>query len=176
MINGKKENLRFFESEEEVESYFQHYNNLEERALTDHTEISSPLKKVKSFNENGWWSKDSGCLAVTTKDGKIVGSIIFSRKTEMELSIGYRLLKTKDRNNGYMGEALGLFSKYLFETIPLFTRLTIFTPEDNTPSRKMAEKCGYKLEGILRNAYFYRGKICNWTLYSLLREECLTNN
>ena len=71
-----------------------------------------------------------------------------------------------------MTKSLRLFSSYLFETIPLITRLSLFTAENNISSRKLAEKCGYKQEGILRDAYFYRGNICNWVIYSLLRDEC----
>ncbi len=70
-----------------------------------------------------------------------------------------------------MTEALNLFSKYLFETVPLITRLSLYTAENNSPSRKLAEKCGYTLEGILRDAYFYRGKMFNWAIYSILRSE-----
>lgn len=171
MISGKKVNLRLFKCEEEVREYFEDYNDLNERAITDHSELFSPLRAVDSFKENGWWSKDYGELVVTDNQDNPLGVISFSSKTELEFSIGYRINKKENRGKGYMGEALKLFSSYLFNSNPFITRLSLCTPEDNTPSRKMAEKCGYKLEGILRNAYFYRGKICNWTLYSILRDE-----
>ncbi len=45
------------------------------------------------------------------------------------------------------------------------------TAENNIASCKLAEKCGFKREGVLRNAYFYRGSICNWVVYSLLKDE-----
>ena len=64
------------------------------------------------------------------------------------------------------------FSAYLFATIPCITRLKILTAVDNIGSRKLAEKCGYIQEGIMRNAYFYRRNLCDWVIYAMLREEC----
>lgn len=110
-------------------------------------------------------------MLITNISDEIIGDISFSKTTDFELNIGYRLFENKNRKKGYMTQALKLFSKYLYSTIPSVTRLSLYTAEDNIPSRKLAEKCGFVQEGILRNAYFYRGKICNWIIYSLLRED-----
>ncbi len=171
MITGKSINLSLIKSESEIIKINDIYNILEERSLTDHTEIYSKVKIMQSFNENGLWSSNSGSLLITTKEDKIIGLISFNRKTEFELSIGYRIYNTHDRKKGYMTEGLNLFTAYLFKTIPLITRLSLYTAENNIASRKLAEKCGYTQEGLLRNAYFYRGDICNWIIYSVLREE-----
>lgn len=171
MIGGKNVTLQLLESEDEIEKIYTIYNNLQERAQTDHTEIYTVNNILKRYRENGLWSKDTGILKIVTKEQKLVGTISFSKKSEFELALGYRIFKTEDRNKGYMTEALTLFSSYLFQTVPCKTRLALYTAEDNIPSRKLAERCGYTLEGTLRNAYFYRGNICNWMIYSILREE-----
>lgn len=171
MLEGQKVNLQLIESEDDIQKIYSTYNNLRERTQTDHTEIYAVNNILKRYRENGLWSKDSGMLKIVTKEQKLVGTISFSRKSEFELALGYRIFKTEDRNQGYMTEVLTLFSSYLFQTIPLITRLALYTAENNIPSRKLAERCGYTLEGSLRNAYFYRGKICNWMIYSILREE-----
>ncbi len=171
MITGKKINLRLFRDEQDVLIRIEKYNDLSNRAITDHTEIYNSNTNMKKFQETGFWGKDNGCLLVTTKKDEIVGSISFSRTTDFELGIGYRMYDNKYRNKGFMSEALTLFSAYLFETVPHITRLMIITADDNTPSRKLAEKCGYTQEGVHRKAYFYRGKICDWIQYSMLREE-----
>ncbi len=175
MLTGNKVDLRLFHDENEVLKYAEIFNNLEGRAATDHTEIYSPVRQIKKFNDTGLWSNDQGTLLITTKEDIIIGSIGFSRKTEFELAIGYRIIENEHRNKGYMTEGLNLFTQYLFSTIPLITRLSLYTAEDNTSSRRLAEKCGFKQEGILRDAYFYRGKMCNWVIYSLLRCEVLDN-
>lgn len=171
MITGKRINLRLFRDEQDVLACYEVYNDLQERATTDHTEIYSLNSRIKEFQETGYWSKDKGTLLITTKEDKIIGTISFVRTTDFELGIGYRIYRREDRQQGYMSEALTLFSAYLFETIPHVTRLMILTASDNTSSRKLAEKCGYTQEGVLRKAYFYRGKMCDWVLYSMLREK-----
>ncbi len=171
MIKGKKINLRMYNSVEELIEQSRKNSNLEERAITDHTEIYHENRAIKIFNENGFWSKESGTLLITDRDDTPVGSISFSRKDEFDLNMGYRIIKNEFRNRGYMSEALKLFSHYLFDTIPQITRLSIYTAENNVPSRKLATKCGFIQEGILRDAYFYRGDMHNWVVYSLLRSE-----
>lgn len=171
MITGEKVKLRLFQSEEDLLYSINNFNDLDERGGMDHTELYSPIERMKQFKESGLWTRNNGTLLITTMDGKVVGSISFGRKSEFELSIGYRIIKEEDRNRGYMTEALKLFSSYLFETTPLITRLSLYTAEDNHSSRRLAEKCGYVQEGILRNAYFYRGRVCNWVIYSILRGE-----
>ncbi len=172
MISGNKIIIRLFKDEDEVVEYHNSENQLVERAVTDHTEIFPMCKRLAVFRETGFWGKDSGSMLIATKDGRPVGSIGFIRKTEFELSIGYRISRAGDRNKGYMTEALKLFSSYLFKTVPFITRLMLVTADDNLSSRKLAEKCGFTQEGVMRKAYFYRGKICDWILYSILREEC----
>jgi ribosomal-protein-alanine N-acetyltransferase len=39
-------------------------------------------------------------------------------------------------------------------------------------ARRVAEKCGYKLEGTLRQFFFTRGEYVDYVQYSLLRNEC----
>ncbi len=114
---------------------------------------------------------NEGEIVDPTNEGEIVGTISFVRTTDFELEIGYRICKHEHRRKGFMSEALSLFSAYLFETFPHVTRLAIKTALNNVGSRKLAEKCGYKQEGVFRNAYFYRGSICDFVIYSLLREE-----
>ncbi|MCH4886205.1 GNAT family N-acetyltransferase [Acidaminobacter sp. JC074] len=171
MIKGSLVTLRMYRSFDEVVEVFDAFNTMEIRAITDHTELYHPNNLRGDFEKNGLWSKDKGTLLIVNHQDEKLGTISFSRSTEQEVQIGYRIYAGKDRNKGYMTQALRLFSSYLFETIPFITRLSLLTAEDNVPSRKLAEKCGYRQEGMLRNAYFYRGKICNWVIYGLLREE-----
>jgi len=43
---------------------------------------------------------------------------------------------------------------------------------ENIGSRKVAEKCGFKYEGLKRQAAYTKGKYEDIELLSLLREEC----
>jgi RimJ/RimL family protein N-acetyltransferase len=172
VLKGKRINLRLVRDEDECRTWYAAYNDLAHRAFTDHTEIYSLQTVLKRFAEDGLWGKGQGTLLITNKQETIVGSIGFSRSSDFECDIGYRIYKEEHRGQGYMSEALPLFSAYLFATIPTITRLRILTASDNTPSRQLAEKSGYTQEGVLRKAYFHRGKICDWVIYGMLREEC----
>ncbi len=171
MIKGSKVKLRIYKDENEVISKIERFNNLSERSITDHTEIYSVNKAVETFHKNGLWTSTFGELLITDLKDDIIGSISFNKTTDFELTIGYRLFKDENRGKGYMTEALNLFSSYLFETIPFVTRIALYTADSNISSQKLAEKCGFTKEGVLRKAYFFRGKVCDWFIYSLLREE-----
>ncbi len=71
-----------------------------------------------------------------------------------------------------MTEALQLFSAYLYTTNSTMQRLTVLIRSDNVGSIKVAEKCGYKHEGTLRNAWVDDGRPYAMEIYSLLRDEC----
>jgi RimJ/RimL family protein N-acetyltransferase len=85
--------------------------------------------------------------------------------------VGFVVFRREDRRKGYTTEALRIFSAYLFELKPI-PRLQLGTHVDNVAARRVAEKCGYKLEGTLRQAWFARGTYVDYALYSLLRDEC----
>jgi RimJ/RimL family protein N-acetyltransferase len=87
--------------------------------------------------------------------------------------VGYIILRREDRGRGYGTEALRIFSAYLFDAKPT-ERLQLVTMAGNVPSRRIAEKCGYQLEGTMRKFGFVRGKYVDAVMYSLLREECPT--
>lgn len=66
---------------------------------------------------------------------------------------------------------LKLFTSYLFDAKEI-NRVEIEVSVGNTASRKVAEKCGFKFEGIKRQAVYSRGKYEDIELFSIIREEC----
>jgi RimJ/RimL family protein N-acetyltransferase len=85
--------------------------------------------------------------------------------------IGYAIFRPQDRGKGIMTAGLRIFSAYLFEAKDI-PRLQVVTSTGNVPSRRIAEKCGYKIEGTLRRSYFTRGEHHDCDVLSLLRTEC----
>lgn len=69
---------------------------------------------------------------------------------------------------GMATEALGLVVQYSFEVLGLDS-LTLRVEPDNMASRRVAEKCGFIFEGILRKSYKrYDNVITDMACYSIL--------
>lgn len=63
--------------------------------------------------------------------------------------IGY-WVRTPRAGKGYISEAVDALTTYAFAHLEA-ARVEIFVDELNTASRRVAERCGYELEGILRH-------------------------
>ena len=170
MIKGTKISLSTFQSEQEIDEYAIQYMDLENRSLFDHTEIYSKPGIVKRYHETGFWSDSQGTMLIRTSKANLIGEVSFRTKSSIELIVGYRIFTEENRGHGYGAEALSLFTSYLFTTKQI-ERVTLEIPSENLPSIRIAEKCGYKLEGTLRRAYFFRGKITDMAIYGILRSE-----
>jgi RimJ/RimL family protein N-acetyltransferase len=128
----------------------------------------------KRFDDNGLWSRDEGTLLIVDPGDAIVGHIEFFRTVsyldEMELS--YQLYERAADGKGYVSEAVRLLVRYLFETRPL-SRIRLVIHPDNGASQRVAQKCGFTLEGTMRQAWFHRGRHHDVQVWSILRDEVL---
>ncbi len=90
-----------------------------------------------------------GVFDLTT--GKILGATGFHEPNWSipSFEIGY-WLHAKAIGQGYMTEAVRLLADFAFSTLQA-RRLEIYCDTDNEPSRKVAERAGFVLEGRLRN-------------------------
>jgi ribosomal-protein-alanine N-acetyltransferase len=67
-------------------------------------------------------------------------------------------------------EAVQLMVDYLFGTKHP-SRIQLVIAPENAASRRIAEKCGFILEGTARGAFFNDGRSRDLLLYSLLRDD-----
>ena len=84
-------------------------------------------------------------------------------------ALGYWL----DRDHtgqGLMTNAVRLFIEYAFEALDLH-RIEIRVATQNARSRLLAERLGFTLEGVLRDAQRIRGAYVDHALYALLRDD-----
>lgn len=172
MLEGKNIIMRTIR-EDDLEEIFNLTSKFSERGEHWHLQLSSEPMFKKKFMETGFWDDQFGKLLITDKSHRLVGEIVyFSGVWYMPgYEVGYQLYRKEDRGKGYMTEALAIFTAYLFELKPI-ERLEIALNEGNVPSRKVAEKCGFKFEGIKRKAVYSRGLYNDLELFSLLRDEC----
>lgn len=76
---------------------------------------------------------------------------------------------------GYAREALLKAIKYMFEERNIH-RIQANVLESNELSLKMHKKCGYKVDGLLRDAVYKSGRYQNQYVLSLLKEEFLNSH
>ncbi len=86
--------------------------------------------------------------------------------------IGYWVRETFQRK-GYITEAVTGIANFAFETL-FAERVEIRMDSNNTRSWRVAERCHFKLEGILRSdARTVDGKLRDTRVYSMIRSEWL---
>ena len=136
--------------------------------------LMSEANLRKEFNENGFWKDDYKLLLITDYEGNFIGELdTFKTSPNIQgVEVGYRIFRPQDMGKGYMTEALQLFSAYLYQTNPTMLRITLLIRSDNAASIRVAENCGYKREGTLRNAWVDDGVPHSDEIFSLLRDEC----
>jgi [ribosomal protein S5]-alanine N-acetyltransferase len=125
----------------------------------------------KEFAETGFLGRRRGRLLVTDLDDRMLGTIVYFGVDTMDaLELGYHLFDPAARGQGLMSEALRLAVRYLFANHEI-DRLQIATAADNEASKRLALKCGFRLEGRLRGRLLHHGR--DSVLYSLLRREAI---
>jgi RimJ/RimL family protein N-acetyltransferase len=172
MLEGRNIILRLM-AEEDLDEYLTLANN-----YSDYGEFSPPRFFAagpyrKEFEEKGYWGEDEGIMLITDKKGRMLGLVAFFQgmKHEAGYEIGYAIFRREDRGKGYGTEALRIFSAYLLELKPI-VRLHVKMIKGNAPSRRIAEKCGYRLEGTFRKFGFCRGEYQDHEVLALLKEDC----
>jgi RimJ/RimL family protein N-acetyltransferase len=103
--------------------------------------------------------------------GEAAGGVGLELKQDIErvgAEIGYWLGELY-WGRGIISEALALFVRHAFATFPL-ERLSAQTFASNAPSRRVLEKAGFTLEGILRRAMVKHGVVEDAALYAMVRQ------
>lgn len=109
---------------------------------------------------------------IESMDKSIVGAIFHreSHPTLRNTEIGCAVFERKSRGKGIASEATRLLVNYLFDNKSI-ERIEAQTDLENSASRRVLEKCGFKAEGTMRKAKFANGVFRDYSLYSILRGE-----
>ena len=95
--------------------------------------------------------KDLPFLVLERTTGQVVGATGLHRTvwSTLKTEIGYWGRVSRARN-GFICEAVMALTNYAFAKLGA-VRVELITDEENTPSRRVAERCQFLLEGVLRN-------------------------
>ena len=173
MIHGQTIDLRLVR-ESDLQELHALWQDIDARGLYYPRNLEPWVRFRRRYDETGFWTDEHGAMAITDKDGELLAQITFFTPSTYHdaLEIAYIVLKPERRGQGIMSDALRLFSGYLFETKKV-NRLQLTVVPGNEASRRVAEKAGFRSEGILREAIFLRGRNQDLELFSLLRREWL---
>jgi RimJ/RimL family protein N-acetyltransferase len=110
-------------------------------------------------------------LVVDAASDELLGSAGLVRIDweEARGEVGYWLAR-EARGRGVATGAVRMVSRWAFENLAI-ERLEIHTEPDNHRSRRVAERAGYKFEGVLRSYFVNKGRRRDAASYSLIRGE-----
>ncbi|MEO5853639.1 MAG: GNAT family protein [Nocardioides sp.] len=130
----------------------------------------SPFRAA--FADTGFWQKHEGTLLMVTAQDRIIGNIEFFTPVSYwdAFELSYQLFDTAAAGRGVVTEAVRLLVDYLFATKKQHRIHLAIVPE-NIASQRVAQKCGFQLEGTVRGAFFNDGRNQDVLLYSLLRTD-----
>ena len=126
----------------------------------------------RHFSETGFWEREEGLLLVVDRDDQLLGHIEFFKPVSYwdAFELSYQLYDEQHAGRGYVTEAVQLLVDHLFATKKQHRIHLVIVPE-NLASRRVAEKCGFVLEGTARGAFFNDGRSQDVVLYSLVRTD-----
>jgi RimJ/RimL family protein N-acetyltransferase len=119
--------------------------------------------------ERGW--EDGSCAGFSIRDAATDASLGFAAIVQLDLErrqgeIGY-LLAPEARGRGAAAGAVRLLTRWGFDELGL-ERLELRMSDDNEPSKRVAERAGYRLEGVLRSLPFKEGLRADTAIWSRL--------
>jgi ribosomal-protein-alanine N-acetyltransferase len=171
MLTGKVISLRPVRSSD-VDVLYSAHVDIRNRGSFFPLGVQSESGFRRDFGEHGFWQKEEGMLVLETEDQEIAGHIEFFRPVgywdAWELS--YQLYDDKFAGRGYVTEAVQLLVDYLFAAKKP-NRIQLDIVPENAASKRIAEKCGFTLEGTARGAFFNDGRNQDLLIYSLLRDD-----
>jgi RimJ/RimL family protein N-acetyltransferase len=126
----------------------------------------------RDFAEHGFWQREEGLLLIVSPDGEIAGHIEFFKPVGYwdAFELSYQLYDDRFAGRGFTTEAIQLLVDYLFGAKKQHRIQLVIVPE-NTASCRIAEKCGFVLEGTARGAFYNDGRNQDVLIYSLLKTD-----
>jgi RimJ/RimL family protein N-acetyltransferase len=126
--------------------------------------------------EGGW--KDGSCAGFSIRDAASDEFLGFAALVHLDLvdrqgEIGYMLTRPA-RGRGAAVGSVELLTEWGFSTLGL-ERLELRIDVENEASRRVAERTGYRLEGVLRSLAFKEGRRTDTGVWSRLPTDKLTS-
>ena len=134
--------------------------------------LTDPTALRETFTATGLWTETAGAMAIVEAD-RLVGTCQFYRAAPCihGFELGYIVHDAADRGRGLGAPAVRTFSDLLFAERPPVYRQQLIIEAWNTASWRLAERCGFTREGLLRSAGFGSGDPADCLLYARTRKD-----
>jgi RimJ/RimL family protein N-acetyltransferase len=181
LLRGKNVRLTAQDMEQAAAHYFQWSQDAEYMRLVDgDPPVPLSLKATKDVNEREWPEDDPNnimFLIRASEDDRIIGfaNLDYISWPHGDSYMGIGLGDRTCWGKGYGTEALNILLRYAFTELNLH-RMTLTVFGYNERAIRMYQRCGFKIEGIVREVLYRDGR--RWDLISmgLLRGEWLELN
>jgi RimJ/RimL family protein N-acetyltransferase len=170
MLHGEQIVLRLVR-EDDVDLLYELMSDLRTRGAYFPLGLSAQPTFRSRFQANGFWAADEGMLLIWARE-EIIGEIEYFPIADylQGYELSYQLFGTQFSGHGYISEAVRLLVDYLFGRKRV-NRMQLNIHPDNGASRRVAEKCGFTYEGLMRGCWFHQGEYHDLEVWSLLRAE-----
>jgi RimJ/RimL family protein N-acetyltransferase len=158
--------------EADLESLYNFHQDIANRGPYFPIGVLSEPTFRRTFQETGFWEEKEGMLVIVSSADEILGHIEFFHTVAYldELELSYQIYRPEHRGKGVATDAVRLMTGYLFDR-KKSNRIRLIIHPDNAASRRVAEKCGYRLEGIARGAWFNRGRSHDVEVHAIVRDD-----
>lgn len=174
LLHGDRIELRLVR-ESDLDTLYDLLTNLETRGSYFPLGVMSEPTLRAEYSKKGFWDQDEGMLLMVDDEDQIVGEIEYFPIIHylQGYEISYQLFGTQHSGKGYTTEAVNLLVRYLFGRKRV-NRMQLNIHPDNAASKRVAEKCGFSFEGIMRGCWFHQGEYQDLEVWSLLRDEVVS--
>lgn len=131
-------------------------------------QVPQPYTLANALTYIAGMDREQSFAVTDAESGRVLGSIGLAHPQDGVSEIGY-WIREDARGRGLMTRALVLVSRAALAREGV-ERVQLRADVENLPSRRVAEKAGFQLEGVLRSAHWSErlGRRQDWAIYSLL--------
>lgn len=138
---------------------------------------SFPISKQDQktwFDSLKYNDKELRCTVEILENGEAIGVVMLTdidyKNGNAEIHV--KLLNNEHRKKGFGTEAIRCLIHYAFSELRLHTIYARIS-EHNIASKKLFEKCGFTMEGLLKDRLYKKGKYINILSYSVVNSEAI---
>lgn len=158
----------------EYKDLFENYEQRDAMTFFGFTTEEQFLEEKRKYEEGMFTYRTSFVFfqLIEKSTSKVIGDCCFHTwyVPHSRAEIGYGLREEKDRNKGYMKEAILAVVDYGFDVMKL-NRIEAFISPNNIASQKLVTGLGFKQEGLLREHYCKNGVIEDSMVFGLLKKD-----